>query len=189
MIFRPLMFDCLLSIQHHLYPQRLHFPESPSHIALGQSLSMKGMQDIEDGSEERLWYLRIFGMSHGWTWDDRNFQGLLGVPTLLYRPRCSVWTFPERLENFRSLPMRLLRTTKSGSLNEVFRWLFLQSSASAFLTFTHAAFPAFLQSILPIFSPFIPIRHRTVLFLPVCILSDTPLCPDLWPPQDTGSTL
>lgn len=119
MIFGPSMSDCLLSIQHHFYLQRWHFLESPSNIVLGQSLSMKGMQDTEDGREERLLFLGIVGMSPGWIWGNRDSRGSLGMPTWLYRLRCLAGTFPEPLENFSSLPMKLLTTTKFGSSNEI----------------------------------------------------------------------
>lgn len=140
------MFDCLLSIQHHFYLQRLHFPEFLSCTVLDQTLSIKGMKDRH---EKRSVFLGIFGMSHGWTWGQRAFPGFLGVPTGLYRLRCSVRTFPEPRENFSSFPMKLWRTTNFVSSNEVFSD-FLQSSAAAFLTFTHATFPTSLQSLIPI---------------------------------------
>lgn len=64
---------------------------------------------------------RNFGMSHGWIWGNRDFGGFLGMPTWLYRLRCLAGTFPEPLENFSRLPMKLLRTTKFGSSNETCR--------------------------------------------------------------------
>lgn len=119
-ILRPLIYDCLLSIQHHFSPQRTHSPESPSHIFLGQNLSMKGVQvSMEDGSVERSLFLGVFGMlQHGWTW--HHTVGLLDVLMRLYRLRCLLGAFPEPLGNYSIFfPMKLLTTTQFVSSNEV----------------------------------------------------------------------
>lgn len=103
------MYDCLLSILHNFYPKRTHFPESPSHIVLGQKLSVKGMQvSMEDGSVDVTWV------------DMTSYCRAFGGAQVAYRLRCLLRAFPEPLGNFCIFPMELLRTTQFKSSNEDF---------------------------------------------------------------------
>lgn len=164
-ILRPLIYDCLLSIQHHFYPQRTHFPESPFHIFFrsefvnGRSASKYGRWKCGE--------VIIFSMlQHGWTW--HHTVGLLEVLMWLYRLRCLLGAFPEPLGNYSIFPHETFDNYSICIFKWGLQWLFLQSSATAYLTFTYEALPTFLQSLIPILiHSFIPIRLRMVLFFRV----------------------
>lgn len=182
------MYGCLLSVQHHFYPQRTYLPEFSSCIVLGQNLLMKGMQvTVEDGSVERSLLWGIFSMSHGWTWHHavqdfgrrscgytewdvywELFQSLLRISAF------SPW-------NFWELPNLYLQMRSSVTVSPILGYslpdLHLRSSSNI---------PAIPNSYS---NPFIPIRVRMVLFS--CMHPNWPIIPahDLWALWDTQGQL
>lgn len=146
-----------------------HTSQNPLSIFfLGQNLSMEGVQvSMEDGSVERSLFLGVFSMlQHGWTW--HHTVGLLEVLMWLYRLRCLLGAFPEPLGNYSIFPHETFDNYSICIFKWGLQWLFLQSSATAYLTFTYEALPTFLQSLIPILiHSFIPIRLRMVLFFRV----------------------
>lgn len=182
------MFDCLLLTQHCFCPPKPHFLELLSHIALSQSLSMKGMQVDGRWKWGEVIIFGSYGMSHGWNEVIETFQVTGGTHKAIQTQMFSV-SLCRIFWEFQQFPHETFENYSVWVFKGGLQWPFLQSSAAAFVTFSHAALshiPAF-----PYFyiTPFIPIRHGMVLFSCVKLNWHTIPLPDLWPPQDTGSTL
>lgn len=178
MILRPLRFDCLLSVQHNFYPHRPYFPESSSHSFLLQFVNERnaryGQQKWRD----------IIVLKSSWhvTWIYMRSLRLSGLPGVIH-------LFIQTEKFSRNLSIATYGVQKFT--HETFKNYWVGSQMSSSMTVS----PAFCCSLPDLhtcdfphmcaipntyISPFIPIRHRTVLFLCVNPNRHTtlPLCFD-----------
>lgn len=137
-----------------------HFPEFPSHIVLGQSLPVKGVQ-VRFGRQK--WEAYIFRSLQCIIWVDMIS---LKCPTLLRTIHLAIRTemfsgnFSKPLQNFSNFSMKLLRIIQHESSVMVPPNLSLTSWAS--LSNLHIpAIPNFH------IDPLFPIKHRLALFFRV----------------------